>query len=180
MEESENGGNARWPAVNTGYTTTIGDTVHHVTFDGNGRCEVDGKPVDLQVTPQPGGRYAVLLGVTPWSFTVRREGAAVIVSSGGRECAVNVESDRERALRRVAPVQNAGKSRNEIVAPMPALVVRIHVAAGDAVQEGQALLALEAMKMENEIKAPRSGIVREVRATQGGAVEKGEVLIVLE
>jgi pyruvate carboxylase subunit B len=93
---------------------------------------------------------------------------------------VTVETDRERALRLVAPVQIAGKARNEIVAPMPALVVRIHVAAGDAVHEGQALLALEAMKMENEIKAPRNGIVREIRATPGVAVEKGGVLIVLE
>jgi len=166
--------------MNTGYTATIGDTAHHVTFDGNGGCEVDGKPVELRVTPQPGGRYTILLGAIPWSFTVRREGAAVVVLSGGRECAVSVESDRERALRRVAPAQAAGKARNTVVAPMPALVVRIHVAAGDAVHEGQALLVLEAMKMENEIKAPRSGIVREVRATQGAAVEKGGVLIVLE
>jgi len=166
--------------MSAGYTTRIGDAVYHVTFDGDGRCEVDGKQIDLQVTPQLGGRYIVLLGAVPWSFNVRKEGGVVVVSGGGRECPVTVESDREQALRRVAPVQNAGKAHNEIVAPMPALVVRIHVAAGDAVVEGQALLVLEAMKMENEIKAPRSGIVREVRATQGVAVEKGGVLIVLE
>ena len=91
----------------------------------------------------------------------------------GREVPVAVLSDHERAMRRAMPVQASGVQKNEIVAPMPALVMRIHVAEGDPVTEGQPLLSLEAMKMENEIRAPRAGRIREVRVRQG-------VLIVLE
>jgi len=64
-----------------------------------------------------------------------------------------------------------------IKAPMPGLVLRIQVEAGQQVEKGQALLVLEAMKMENVLKAPASGVVAEIKAVAGAAVEKGEVLI---
>ena len=86
----------------------------------------------------------------------RRTGSTYLFVHEGREVPVIVESDHEREMRRVMPVQATGPQKNEIVAPMPALVVRIHVAEGDEVAEGQPLLALEAMKMENVISAPRA------------------------
>jgi biotin carboxyl carrier protein len=54
------------------------------------------------------------------------------------------------------------------------------VAQGDAVEPGQALLVLEAMKMENHINAERGGTVKEVRVTAGDTVGTGDVLIVIE
>lgn len=166
--------------MKSAYSTTDGKTTHHIIIDDDGHCEVDGKAVELKITVLPAGRYSVLLDGIPSSFAARRDGAVIFVSAGGREAAIAVESEREKALRNVTPVRATDKKKNEIVAPMPALVVRIHVAAGDDVHEGQPLLALEAMKMENEIRSPRSGKVREVRVAQGAAVEKGGVLIVLE
>ena len=65
----------------------------------------------------------------------------------------------------------------EVKAPMPGLVLAVHVAPGDAVEAGQRLLVLEAMKMENEIKAPTSGSVKKVAATAGTAVGKGALLV---
>ena len=51
---------------------------------------------------------------------------------------------------------------------------------GDAVEEGQPLLVLEAMKMENVIKAAVNGKVSVVKAAQGQAVEKGALLVGVE
>jgi pyruvate carboxylase subunit B len=62
---------------------------------------------------------------------------------------------------------------------MPGLVVRIHVAVGDAVVAGQGLVAMEAMKMENELKAAGAGTVRAILVEPGQAVEKGTVLVEL-
>lgn len=69
---------------------------------------------------------------------------------------------------------------NEIKAPMPGLIRDLQVKVGEAVQEGQAVLILEAMKMENVIKSPAPGTVKEIRVNMGSPVEKGQVLVVFE
>jgi len=58
--------------------------------------------------------------------------------------------------------------------------VKVEVAVGDAVTEGQGLVVLEAMKMENVLKAHQSGTVKSILAVKGKAVEKGELLLLLE
>ena len=68
----------------------------------------------------------------------------------------------------------------EVFAPMPGRVLSLEVAPSQEVQEGDALLVLEAMKMENVIRAPRSGAIALVKATAGQAVEKGAVLVMYE
>jgi biotin carboxyl carrier protein len=55
-------------------------------------------------------------------------------------------------------------------------VVRVLVAAGDAVEAGQGIAVVEAMKMQNEIKAPRAGKVLSLPAREGATVAAGEVL----
>ena len=68
------------------------------------------------------------------------------------------------------------EGRQEIVAPMPGKVIRLLVAAGDAVEAGQGLLVVDAMKMLNEIRSPKSGKVERLLAKEGQAVNAGEVL----
>ena len=68
---------------------------------------------------------------------------------------------------------------NEIVAPMPGLVLDVKVAVGDTINKGDAVLILEAMKMENMLKSPGEGIVKSIEVKQGEAVEKGQVLVKL-
>ena len=53
------------------------------------------------------------------------------------------------------------------------------MAAGDEVEAGQRLLAVEAMKMENELRAPRAGRVEEVRVEAGRTVERNDPLVSL-
>ena len=65
---------------------------------------------------------------------------------------------------------------------MPAKIVRVHVAAGDAVTDGQALIVLESMKMELAVTAPRAGRVLRVGAdvVPGAIVTAGTLLVELE
>ena len=63
---------------------------------------------------------------------------------------------------------------------MPGVVVSLLVAEGDVVEEGQALLVLEAMKMQNEIAAPTAGEVRHIHVAEGEAVSAGAKLVELE
>jgi oxaloacetate decarboxylase alpha subunit len=47
------------------------------------------------------------------------------------------------------------------------------------VEQGQRLLAVEAMKMENEIRAPRAGTVEDLRVSVGARVEREDELLAL-
>ncbi|MBI2888090.1 MAG: biotin/lipoyl-binding protein [Chloroflexi bacterium] len=67
----------------------------------------------------------------------------------------------------------------QIQAPMPGVVNEVYVQPEQAVERGERLLVLEAMKMNNEIQAPRAGTVQEVRVTKGQRVNKGDLLLVL-
>lgn len=67
----------------------------------------------------------------------------------------------------------------EIKAPMSGTILRVDVAAGDEVAQGDVLVVLEAMKMENEIVAPIDGTVGEIFVNTNDRVESDQVLLTL-
>lgn len=67
-----------------------------------------------------------------------------------------------------------------VAVPMQGTIVKIQVAVGDAVEVGQQLLILEAMKMENTVNASVAGTVKEIRVAEGDAVSANDVVIIIE
>jgi biotin carboxyl carrier protein len=103
---------------------------------------------------------------------------------GGRsyrvtEGVAGVEVFDPRGLR-ARKAGTASQGRHDVAAPMPGKVVRVLVAVGDAVEPGQGLVVVEAMKMQNEIKSRKAGRVVEVRTRPDAAVTAGEILLVVE
>lgn len=66
-----------------------------------------------------------------------------------------------------------------VTSPMPGNILKINVAQGQHVSEGDVLIVLEAMKMENEISATKSGTVAQINVTNGAVVETGTPLVVI-
>ncbi len=77
-------------------------------------------------------------------------------------------------------IRQRGRGPQQIKAYMPGRVVEILVEEGTAVEPGQGLIVLEAMKMENEIQAEHEGVVSRVFVTPGQAVEGGDPLFEVE
>ena len=75
---------------------------------------------------------------------------------------------------------SAQPGRQRISSPMPGKVVRVLVVPGDAVEAGQGLVVVEAMKMQNEMKSPQAGHVVEVHTQADATVAAGDILIVVE
>jgi biotin carboxyl carrier protein len=119
----------------------------------------------------PDGR----LGLAPG--TVRRE---VVIDGWSFE--LELESERRAALRERARRGHAAAGLGgptEVRAIIPGRVESVSVVPGDAVDAGQQLLVVEAMKMQNELRAPRDGTVSQVAIGPGDTIEVGDLLLVL-
>jgi biotin carboxyl carrier protein len=112
------------------------------------------------------GRRAIEVVVDGWRFVL-------LVEDDARAAL------RERAMRDRSAVAGAGGPL-EIRAIIPGRVASVAVVAGDRVELGQTLLAVEAMKMQNELRAPRAGTIARIPATDGATVEVGDILVVIE
>lgn len=82
------------------------------------------------------------------------------------------------AAPKAAPAPAAGAET--ISAPMPGTVLDVKVTPGQAVNAGDVLVILEAMKMENEIMAPAAGTIDTVPAAKGASVNAGDVLVTMK
>ena len=67
-----------------------------------------------------------------------------------------------------------------INSPMAGKIASVKISVGATVEEGQALVVLEAMKMENEIAAPKGGTVKEIYVQQGSLAKPGDKLVLIE
>ncbi len=114
-----------------------------------------------------------------WEAMVDERGAhGFDVLVGGRLFKLEAVDERRKILSQVAGVVAEGKQILE--AQMPGKIVKVAVAVGDEVHEGQGLVIVEAMKMENEIGSPIDGRVTEVGVSAGDTVDSGAMLVVVE
>lgn len=162
------------------YEVTVDGSSFKIEFRDGESPLVNGKPTAVDIRRLGDYRLSVVWdGASHTVLAVRSDGG-YDVFYGGDYHRVEVETEKGKLLKKYA-VSSTGKShRAEIHAPMPAMVVKVDVAVGDTVTEGQGLIVLEAMKMENVLKAHQSGTVKSIFAEKGKAVEKGELLLLLE
>ena len=96
---------------------------------------------------------------------------------------VPVDPAGEEVRRRIAERRHgagAAAGAGSVTSPMQGTVLKVNVADGDAVEAGQVLAVVEAMKMENEIVAPRVGVVASVAVQAGQPVQAGQAICELE
>ncbi|MFC2036766.1 biotin/lipoyl-containing protein [Chloroflexota bacterium] len=149
----------------TEFSLTLDGTTYKIVVDGNSFL-VNGQPFVVGFEDE-----RILVDGTP--YDVALEGDQVIVGGIAYDLGVEgLEEDRP-GPKAVAAIQ-AGEGA--VTAIMPGKVIRVLVAEGDKVAEGDVVCILEAMKMENELKAPKGGVIKALYVQPGQDVETGAVL----
>jgi biotin carboxyl carrier protein len=132
------------------------------------------------------GHFSLLAGQASYDIYVLDQGEApdsggeriFEVTVRGRTYLIRLRDERARALQQLTGgARHAGDA--VILAPMPGLVSNVLAEEGQAVERGQAVVVLEAMKMENDLATPRAGVVKSVRVAKGQTVSQGDTLVVI-
>jgi propionyl-CoA carboxylase alpha chain len=111
---------------------------------------------------------------------VARITAGYRVRVRGADLRLSVLSPRMAELAAKLPEKAVPDTSKLLLCPMPGLVVRIDVAEGDEVFDGQALAMVEAMKMENVLRAERKALVTKVHARPGDSLAVDDVIMEFE
>ncbi len=163
------GGEVPWPLIvkgdKAGSTVTFEDGTE-MRVEGDwvpgqslARMNVDGVPLVLKVDKIPSG------------FRLRTRGA---------DLKVTVRTPRQAELAEKMPEKLPPDTSKMLLCPMPGLVVKVDVAEGDEVQEGQSLCTVEAMKMENILRAEKKGVVSKINAGAGDSLAVDDVIMEFE
>ncbi len=149
-----------------------GGDAFSVTFE-------DGRALSLtEVRWLPGQPlFRGVLDGTPFTVAVKPAPEGFVIRHRAATRKVLVLTPRSAELHLKLPPKQAADTSKLILSPMPGLVVTLDVLPGQAVQAGQAVAVVEAMKMQNIIRAERDGVVKTVGAKAGDSVAADEVLV---
>ena len=141
---------------------------------------IDGEPLAWDLAVLGDGHYHILYeGRSYNAELVEADYAAkkLVLKINGQRVELQAKDRFDLLLEKMGMSNATATKVNELKAPMPGLIVDIRVQPGQAVQKGDPLLVLEAMKMENILKAPTDGTVGSIKVTLRDNVQKGQVLV---
>jgi propionyl-CoA carboxylase alpha chain len=98
----------------------------------------------------------------------------------GADMRVTVRSPRQAELAQLMIEKVAPDTSKLLLCPMPGLIVKVDVAVGDEVQEGQTLCTVEAMKMENILRAEKKAVVSKIHAAPGDSLAVDAIIMEFE
>jgi propionyl-CoA carboxylase alpha chain len=141
----------------------------------------DGASLRVESDWTPGQPLArLLVGGQPLVLKVGRITGGYRLRLRGADLKVHVRTPRQADLARLMPEKLPPDTSKLLLCPMPGLVVKLNVAEGDEVFEGQSLCTVEAMKMENILRAEKKGVVKKINATVGGSMAVDDVIMEFE
>jgi biotin carboxyl carrier protein len=160
------------------FTATIKDKTRNLEVvwrDGTFECRIDDLVMEILAVPIAPDRLSILHAGK--SYDVRKI-ASDMIAVGTSVYSVSLADPR--SWRGWQKAQGGASGPLKLAASMPGKVVRVLVSSGDAIQAGEAIVVVEAMKMQNEVRAPRDGKVAALLVQPGQAVNAGEVVAIIE
>lgn len=149
--------------------------------EGTFAVSTDGKSQEIYCDYVPGAKlvkalasgknYYLKTASIPSGFNIRCLGANLNAS---------VLRPRISELADMMPEKVPADTSNLLLCPMPGLIVKLYVKAGEAIEEGQPLAIVEAMKMENVLRAEKTGTVAKLNVAEGDSLAVDEVIMEFE
>jgi biotin carboxyl carrier protein len=142
------------------------------------RCRLDGRDIQMDAALVRPDVLSVLIGGK--AYEIKREFvvAGMHLWVGDVRYAAELRDPRSLRGRRGAAANEKGPQK--MLAPMPGKVLRVLIGEAQAVEAGQGIMVVEAMKMQNEIKSPKKGTVQKIVVSEGANVNAGDVLAIVE
>jgi propionyl-CoA carboxylase alpha chain len=148
---------------------------------GKDEIAVDGEPVDISFEYTPGDRMLFTeLDGAPLTVQLTYERMGYVLRTRGAGHRARVLNARYAELAQHMIEKEPPDLSKYLIAPMPGLLVALHVEKGEHVELGQPLATVEAMKMENILRAGKAGKVGKLFARQGDSLAVDEVILELE
>ena len=171
--------------VGEDWVVSLSGQSHAVTIDAfRGGASVrfeDGSVLKVTSDWTPGDPLATLdVDGTPLVLKVGKVSGGFRIRSRGADLKVHVRTPRQAELAQLMPEKLPPDTSRMLLCPMPGLIVKVNVAVGDEVQDGQALCTVEAMKMENILRAERKAIVSKINASAGDSLAVDDVIMEFE
>jgi biotin carboxyl carrier protein len=142
------------------------------------RWTIDGSELDADAVEVSPGIYSILIGGKSLEARVEAKGDSQLrVTVASREYEATIRNSRKWKRDRAAGAEAEG--RQQVTTPMPGKIVLVLMKTGDAVDAGQGIVVVEAMKMQNEIRSPKSGTVERLLVVAGQTVNAGEVVAIV-
>lgn len=137
--------------------------------------ELAARAAELEVAPPETASHGGVLPTRPRVVGIEVDGREV-------EVRVHVTEPPWAELARARRARDGGRGQADtgfVLSPMQGTILKVEVADGTPVDEGQVICVVEAMKMENEVTSPRGGVIEALAVAVGDAVASGQVLCVV-
>ena len=153
------------------YESVYNNALHHLLRNSK-ECNYDAVALG-------DGRYSLIKDGQSFLLHLQRRKDIYHVHVNGEYFELRVEDERTRIVKDLVQNVQGGPGELIVKAPIPGVVIKIHVQEGDSVSKGEPLLILEAMKMENIIKADCDCRVKKITVKENEAVQQEQELIQL-
>ena len=161
------------------YDLTIDGKKYRLSLERDGSrwaCQLDGRDIEVDAVMVQPGILSLRIGNTNYEARCEFTADGKRIWVGNTRYNAEVRDPRSwRGRQRM--MDDAGPRK--LIAPMPGKIVRVLLSSGSAVQMGDGVVVVEAMKMQNEIKSPKNGTVQKILVAEGEAVNAGDVLAIV-
>ena len=145
------------------YDITVDGKAHRLELEQAGRvwkCRLDGRELLVDAVLVRPDLLSLLIDGRSYEIKRERSATDLHVWVGSTRFAVELRDPRSLRSRQAGTADAAGPRK--LICPMPGKVVRVLVTEKSAVEAGQGIVVVEAMKMQNEIKSPKKGVIQKL------------------